>query len=341
MTSDKRVLIVFNSTGPTKIDQDYAEELKTKDWETEADVIAALKTLGYEYALLGIFDNIDLITQKIREFRPDIIFNLVERFQGDSAYDRDVASYLDLQGIPFTGCGPTGLTICKNKGLSKKILSYHRIRIPKFEVLHKNHPIRIPKHIKFPIFIKPLKEEASLGIAQASFVEDETQFRDRVTFIHENMGQDAIAEEYIEGRELYVSILGNKRLQAFPIREIKFSQIPDEEPKFASYKAKWDESYRKRWGIRNQFCGPLPQGITEKIHKICKKIYRLLFIRGYARMDLRLTPAGEIVFIEANPNPILSKWEDFAESATKGGIPFPKLIDRILSLSQAGPEAEP
>jgi len=335
MRKKEKVLIVFNATGPTTIDQDYTDQLKTKDWETEANVIKALKNLKVPYDLLGIFDNTEIITEKIRQFHPDIIFNLVERFRGDTGLDRDIASFFELTGIPFTGCGPTGLTFCKNKGISKKILSFHRIRVPEFIILQRNHKVRRPNRLSFPIFIKPLKEEASFGIAQASFVENDDQFCERVKFIHESMDQDAIAEEYIEGRELYVSVLGGQRLQVFPIRELVFSQVPEDEPKIATYKAKWNEEYRKRWGIRNQFAGPLPAGVPEKIGKICKKIYRLLGIRGYTRMDLRLTPKGEIVFIEANPNPILSEEEDFAESAGKAGVPYPKLIQKILNLAKA------
>jgi len=333
----KKILVVFNTTVPRPPDFDYTEKLKEKDWETEKDVISALKSLGHDYALLGVYDDIDLISDKIKEYKPDGVFNLVERFKGDTSYDRDVASYLDLQGVPFTGCGPTGLTLSKNKGLSKKILSFHRIRVPRFEVFQKNKKIAPPKKLRYPLFIKPLKEEASFGIAQASHVETEEQFMQRVQFIHENMGQDAIVEEYIEGRELYVSIMGNGRLQVFPVRELKFTQVPDEEPKFASYRAKWDTNYRKKWGIRNQFPGTLPHGVVEKIEKMCKKIYRLLSLNGYARLDLRLTAEGEVVFIEANPNPILSRWEDFAESGVKSGLTYPKLIEKILGLAKAGP----
>ncbi|MDP3921017.1 MAG: ATP-grasp domain-containing protein [Candidatus Omnitrophota bacterium] len=331
----ERVLVVCNSTGPTKIDQDFSKELRTEDWETENDVLKALRTLGHDCDLLGVFDSTDVITEKIRRYCPNIIFNLVERFKGEAAYDRDIASFFELLGVPFTGSGTTGLTLSKNKGISKKILSYHKIRVPAFVILHHGKPVHRPSRLHFPIFIKPLSEEASLGISQASFVENDDQFIERVRFIHETMGQDAIAEEYIDGRELYVSVLGNKQLRVFPIREMKFSQVPEDEPKFASYKAKWDKAYRKRWGIRNQFAGGLTEGTEEKIKKLCRKIYRLLCIRGYARFDLRLTSEDEIVFIEANPNPILSECEDFAVSARKGGVPYPQMIQKILNLSVA------
>jgi D-alanine-D-alanine ligase len=155
-----------------------------------------------------------------------------------------------------------------------------------------------------------------------------------VAFIHEKFKQDAIVEEYIHGRELYVSVLGNDRLQVFPIREMLFQEVPPDEPRFASFKAKWDEEYRKRWGIRNCFARDLDPALVKKIERICKRIYRLLGLTGYARIDLRLTDAGEIVFIEANPNPFLAADEDFAQSAAKAGLAYPQLIEKILALAK-------
>ena len=235
-----------------------------------------------------------------------------------------------MQGVPFTGCGATGLVLCKHKGISKKILSYHRIHTPSFVVIPRGQRITRPRKLKFPLLVKPVKEEASLGIAQASFVGNDDHFRERVTFIHDKYDGDVIAEEYIEGRELYVSVMGNSRLSVFPIRELVFREVPPDEPKIATYRAKWDEEYRKRWGLDNQFAEGLDATIVRQIERICKRIYRLLTIDGYARIDLRLTAANEIYFIEANPNPILASDEDFALSAGKAGLPYPELIDKIL-----------
>jgi D-alanine-D-alanine ligase len=177
-----------------------------------------------------------------------------------------------------------------------------------------------------------LKEEASLGISQASFVETDEQFKERVQFIHEKFDSDAIAEEYIEGRELYVSTLGNHRLQVLPIRELIFKEVPPDEPKIATYRAKWDEEYRKRWGLQNQFAEALDPALVKSIEQTCKRIYHLLTIDGYARVDLRVTANNEVYFIEANPNPILAADEDFAQSALKANLSYPQLIDRIVRL---------
>jgi len=327
-----KVLALFDALAPTTLDQDLGEYLKSEDRKTEANVIAALSRLGHTTEHLAIFDNLDLLRQKLQRFDPDVIFNLADQFNNNRAFDQNIVSFLEMHGLPFTGCGSTGLTLCKNKAISKKILGYHRIHVPNFVTVARGKRITRPKHLRFPILIKPLKEEASLGISQASFVENDDQFKERVQFIHEKYDNDVIAEEYIDGRELYVAILGNHRLDTFPIRELVFKEVPPDEPKIATYKAKWDEEYRKRWGLKNQFAQNLDPAVVREIQQTCKRIYHLLTIDGYARIDLRLTSDNKVYFIEANPNPILAEEEDFAQSAGKAGMAYPQLIDRILRL---------
>ena len=332
MKKKLKILALFDAIAPTTIDQDLSAELKTEDWKTEANVLKALGDLGHTAEHLAIFDDLDLLRQKLLSFGPDLIFNLADQFKNNRAFDQNIVSFLEMQGLPFTGCGPTGLTLCKHKGISKKVLSYHRIHTPDFVTIARGKRIARPRRLKFPILVKPLKEEASYGISQASFVEADEQFKERVQFIHEKYDNDAIAEEYIEGRELYVSILGNDRLQVFPIRELVFKEVPPDEPKIATYKAKWDEEYRKRWGLQNRFAEGIDPAVAARIEQICKRIYRLLTIDGYARLDLRLTSNNEVYFIEANPNPILAEDEDFAQAALKASLPYPQLIDRIVRL---------
>jgi D-alanine-D-alanine ligase len=325
-----KVLALFDAVAPTTVDQDLSAELKTTDWKTEANVLGALASLGHTTEHLAIFDDLDLLRQKLQSFEPDVIFNLADQFKNNRAFDQNIVSFLEMQGVPFTGCGSTGLTLCKHKGISKKILSYHRIHVPNFVTIARGKRIARPTRLKFPILVKPLKEEASIGISQASFVETDEQFKERVQFIHEKIDSDAIAEEYIEGREFYVSTLGNLRLQVFPIRELVFREVPPDEPKIATYRAKWDEEYRKRWGLQNQFAEGLDPARVGRIEQICKRIYRLLTIDGYARIDLRVTANNDVYFIEANPNPILAEDEDFAQSALNANVPYPQLIERIL-----------
>jgi D-alanine-D-alanine ligase len=325
-----KVLALFDAVAPTTVDQDLSAELKTDDWKTEAHVLEALQQLGHTVEHLAIFDDLHLLRQKLESFSPDVIFNLADQFKNNRAFDQNIVSFLEMQGIPFTGCGSTGLTLCKHKGISKKILSYHRIHVPNFVTIARGKRIARPPRLKFPILVKPLKEEASIGISQASFVETDEQFKERVQFIHEKIDCDAIAEEYIEGREFYVSTMGNLRLKVFPIRELVFKEVPPDEPKIATYRAKWDEEYRKKWGLQNQFPEGLEAPLVSSIEQICKRIYRLLTIDGYARIDLRVTADNKVFFIEANPNPILAQDEDFALSALKAGLAYPQLIERIL-----------
>jgi D-alanine-D-alanine ligase len=327
-----KVLALFDAIRPTTIDQDLSKEMKTEDWKTEKHVLAALSALGYPTEHLAIFDDLDLLRQKLETFSPDVLFNLVDQFKNNRGFDQNIVSFLEMQGLPFTGCGATGLVLCKHKGISKKILGYHRIHVPNFVVIPRGQRIARPRQLKFPILVKPVKEEASYGISQASFVETDEQFRERGAFIHEKHDADVIAEEYIVGRELYVGLMGNRRLSVFPIRELIFREVPPDEPKIATYRAKWDEAYRKRWGLENQFAEGLDPALVANIEQTCKRIYRLLTIDGYARIDLRLTADNEVYFIEANPNPILAEDEDFAQSAGKAGLPYPQLIDRIIRL---------
>jgi D-alanine-D-alanine ligase len=342
-----KVLVVCDGARPTKIDEDLSQELKTEDWKTEANVMGALGELGYTAEQLAIFDDVDLVRQKLESFPADVLFNLVEQFKNNPGFDQNIVSLLELQGVPFTGCGATGLTLCKDKGISKNIVGYHGIRVPNFVVVPRGQriPARLKlavipsgveeprdKHLRFPILVKPVRDEASYGISQASFVQNEEQLRERIAFIHEKRNTDAIAEEYIEGRELYVSVMGNTRLTVFPIRELVFREVPPNEPKIATFKAKWDEEYRKRWGLQNQFADDLDPACVSEIEDTCKRIYRLLTIDGYARIDLRLTPDNQIYFIEANPNPHLAADEDFALSATKADLAYPRLIERIVRL---------
>jgi D-alanine-D-alanine ligase len=327
-----KILALFDAIAPTSLDQDLSAELKTDDWKTEANVLAALDKLGHTTQHLAIFDDLDLLRQKLQSFQPDVIFNLADQFKNNRAFDQNIVSFLEMQGVPFTGCGSTGLTLCKHKGISKKILGYHRIHVPEFVTIARGKRIARPSRLRFPILVKPLKEEASIGISQASLVENDDQFKERVQFIHEKYDHDVIAEEYIEGRELYVSTMGNHRLQVFSIRELLFKEVPPDEPKIATYRAKWDEEYRKRWGLQNQFAEGLDPALATDIQERCKRIYHLLTIDGYARLDLRVTANHEVYFIEANPNPILAEDEDFAQSAMKSGLTYPQLIDRIIRL---------
>jgi D-alanine-D-alanine ligase len=336
MKKKLQVLVLFDLRTPPPADLDFSEELKTEEKKTETHVIRALRKLGHEVRVLGVYDDPGMILDEIRSHPPDAVFNLTEEFNSRSAYERNVVALLQMLDVRYTGTGPTGLTLCKNKGMAKEILAYHRIQFPDFAIFPLGSAARRPKRLAFPLFIKPLKNEASYGISQDSFVENDQAFEDRIRFIHESMKQAALAEEYIEGRELYVSVIGNRHLQVLPIREVIFSKVPEDRPRFSTFKAKWDEAYRQKWGIENTFAKDLPDGMASRIARVCKKVYRALHMWGYGRIDLRLTPEGRILILEANPNPGLALDDEFAQSALKAAIPYEHLIRQIIRLAIRG-----
>jgi D-alanine-D-alanine ligase len=327
-----RILVLFDLSRPTEPDQTFsARALKEdEDKPTEADVLRCLKRLGHEVDTLAVYDNVTAIVDKLRAFEPHVVFNLSESFRHDRAHEPNLPALLELMKVRYTGATPEALMLCKDKALAKKILAYHRVRVARFVVSSRSRPLRKLVRFTFPAFVKPIGEESSDGIAQASFARDEAEALARANFIHERFGTDALVEEYIEGRELYLSVLGNRRPKVFPARELFFKEVPEDSPKFATFKAKWDEGYRKRWGIKNGPNGPLPDGAEEQLAKVARTVYRVLKIRGFGRVDVRLTPEGEIVVIEANPNPSLAQEDDFAQSAARAGIDYDALIQKIL-----------
>lgn len=314
--------------------EEYADYWNTPDWKAERDVRNTLIKLGHEVIPLGIHDDIEPFIKIVKEQKPDLVFNMSEAFSGKRNFEPNLTALMELVGVPFTGAGPMSLQICKDKGLTKSILGYHEISTPKFLVAKKSRPFPLSalRKFPFPAFIKPLQLESSEGIAQMSYATNEKEALARVRYIHDKLGVDAIVEEFIDGREVYVSILGNDKLSVFPTRELFFKQIPDNEPKFATYKSKWDHEYRKKWGIDSGWVDELSEPMQKKLNDVCKKIYRLLNIQGFGRIDLRIR-GEEIYFIEANPNPSIAKKEDYALSANKAGVEYDELISRIVSLS--------
>jgi D-alanine-D-alanine ligase len=327
-----RVLMVFDLPYAVGPDHDYAEEFADPDGSyTENDVYQALLESGYEVRRLSLYDDARLLFDAVRDFKPDVIFNLCEMFHNVTQWDKNIAALIELFDIPYTGATSTSLFLCNDKGLCKKILRFHRVRVPRFHTYYRGHKVWLPKTLKLPCIVKPLTEEASRGISQASIVDDEKGLLARVQMIHERMNLDAIAEEYIEGRELYVSVIGDRALRILPPREMTFGGMAEDEPRIATYKAKWDDAYRSRWGIANDFAKPLDPDVEARIHDVCKRAYRALNIRSYARFDLRVTPSGQVYVIEPNVNPCIAKDDELAQSASKVGISYPGLIRKVVN----------
>jgi D-alanine-D-alanine ligase len=326
-----KILILFDIARRADPEETFAERaLKEEDKPTELDVLKCLKRLGHEVETLAVFDNVAAIVEKLTTYAPDVVFNLTESFYHDRSHEPNIPALLELMKVRYTGSGPEALLLCKDKALAKKVLTYHRVRLPRFVVSHKARPLRRLRRFTFPAFVKPVSEESSDGISQASLVKGEEEAIERARFIHQKFNCDALIEEYVDGRELYLSVLGNNRLTVFPPREIFFGQVPDDSPKFATFHAKWNDAYRKKWGIKNAAAAPLPDGVLENLTRLARRIYRLLKIRGFGRIDVRITASGEVFVIEANPNPSLAHDEDFAQAADAAGTGYDALIQQIL-----------
>jgi D-alanine-D-alanine ligase len=336
-----RVMMLVHSTLVPPDDLKGKDDPRMEKYRTEYDVKTALVALGHDVQVIGVYDDLSSIRKTVEEWKPHIAFNLLEDFAGISAFDYYVVSFFELMRLPYTGCSPRGLLLARDKALSKKLLSFHHIDVPGFMVFPLGgKPKRAKLH--FPVIVKSLMEEGSVGIARASVVETEAELLERVALIHERTQGDAIAEEYIDGRELYVTVLGNHKLDILPIRELVFGEVAPGEPRVATYRVKWNENYRKRWGIGYQFARPLLNGLEEKIGRLCKRVYRALDMNGYARVDLRLTPENDIYVLEANPNPGIARDEDTTLSAIKAGMTYEDFIQRLLGfgLARRSPNAE-
>ena len=307
-------------------------DLGTVEWKTEFDVTSTLVDMGHDLHVLGLKDDLGLIRQAVDQFKPHIAFNLMEAFHEVGAFDMNVVSYLELLRLSYTGCNPRGMVLSRDKALSKKLMAYHRIPVPEFAVFRRGLAIKRPRRLKFPVIVKSLTQEASIGISQASVVEDDTKLRERVQFVHESVATDAIAERFIEGRELYVGVIGNERLQVFPVWEMEFSKMPEGVHRIATDRVKWSVKYQDKHGIKTSAAKKLPNGMAEAIQRLARRVYRTLEMSGYARMDLRMDEDGKAYVLEANANPQLAFGEDFAESAERAGIPYEDLLQRILNV---------
>jgi len=333
MKKKLNVLLLMDSPYFVERGYGFKEEFKEFEWITEVNVYKALLDNGHNVRLLGLYNDIKILFDEVRENKPDVIFNLAEVFNQKSSLDKNVAWLLEMLDIPYTGASPTSLLICNNKALTKKILSFHRIKVPRFYAFYRHRRIWHPKRLILPVIVKPLCEEASRGISLASIVDSEEALIERVKFIHEKMSMDAIAEEYIEGRELYISLIGNQRIKVLPFREMRFGSFCEDEPRIATYKAKWDYDYRQKWGIKNVFAGRLSSDVEERIVEVCKRAYHVLNMQCYARFDVRIGPKNAIYILEANANPSLDPNDEIAQSAQKSGISYSALIQKILTLA--------
>ncbi len=325
-----KIAVVFDTPHPDWTDADYKKEVAAKVEEAEYDVARALVAKGHEVRMIGVHEELAPLLTQLAEFQPKLVFNGCEAFRGHARHEYAVAAVLEMHGYRHTGSPPTALLVARNKSLTKKILAHHGIRVPAFaEFRPGEKPVR-PSELRVPLIVKPLLEDASVGISQASVVEDDASLAERVKFIHEKFSQAAIVEELVEGRELYVGLVGNDPLQVLPIVEMTFGEPDTGEHRIATYKAKWDEEYRKRKRIRNVFAKGLSDAIAAKIADICTTAFHALWLEDYGRVDLRLTHDDEVYVLEVNPNPFIAYEHEMANAAEKAGMEYADFIQRIV-----------
>jgi D-alanine-D-alanine ligase len=322
-------------------DPEGFSEAESYVWKTEYDVLSTLRGSGHEVKMLGVQTELAPIRDEVENFKPDIVFNLLEEFHGETLYAQNVVSLLELLRVPYTGCNPRGQLLARGKDLSKKLLKYHRVPVPAFAVFPIGKKVRRPGRLKFPLIVKSLSEDASRGIAQASVVENDEKLIERVAFIHKRIKTAAIAEEYIDGREIYVGVLGNDRLQVLPVWELEFSKLADGNLPIATEKVKHDPDYQEKRGVLQGPAQNLSPTVVTRIRTLAKRICHTLELDGYCRIDFRLSKDDVPYFIEANPNPEISAREEFAQAALHAGMTYPELLNKIvaLGLRRAGEEA--
>lgn len=332
-----RVLVLMHPDYMPPDSTDGYSARQINEWKTEYDVVSTLRAAGHDVRPLGVQEEIKPLREEIETFKPHVIFTLLELFHNEPVYDQHIASFLELMKIPYTGCNPRGLILARGKDLSKTLVHSRRVAVPAFAVFPMNRKVKRPARLALPLIVKSLNEDGSIAISQASIVDTDEKLAERVVFIHERVGTAAIAEQFIDGRELYVGVLGNTRLRVLPVWELKFGTMGGQQ--IATEKVKHDVGYQERVGIVDGPAKNLAPELRARIQRTAKRIYRTLGLDGYARIDFRLAADGTLYFIEANPNPEIAKSQEFATAAKHDGLDYEDLLHRILALAKSRAKA--
>jgi len=338
-----RIAVVFDTPYPDWTSEDYWQQTEIEtadDHEAEAhveyQVAKALVDRGHTVTLLGAYKHPDEILDHLRQDRPDVVFNLAEGMAAQDRFDFILPAVLEMEGLPYTGAGPQALMVTRNKAMTKKILGHHGISVPRFIVVRIGEALpRAKGDLFFPAIVKPLRLDASEGISQASVVYDREQLESRVEFIHDKTRDAAIVEEYIDGRELYVTIVGNGRqARALPPVELVFSkELTRPEQRTATKNTKWDDEYCLSRGITLENARRMSQVAEANLKRTCKTAFRALWLRDYARLDIRLDAEGRAWVLEANANPYLGDNHEAASCAERAGIEYTAFIEKIAKLA--------
>jgi D-alanine-D-alanine ligase len=296
--------------------------------------VRALRKKKHKVSILAIHGDVKKLIAGLSRRKPDLVFNLLEMFGDNVGGNIPVVGLLELLGYRYTGCGPGDFYLGQDKVLAKKLLAFDGILYPKFAVFSTGRDFETGGNLKLPLFVKPVSMDASIGIGKSSLVRDATSLMQRVLAIHKECNDAALAEEFIDGREFYVGILGNMEPQALPPIEADFSALPEGAPKVADRSAKWEEGSAEFKGMKTKIA-ELPDELRARLQRVSLDAYRALRVRDYGRVDLRMTESGEVYVLEVNASPYLAKGEDFATAAAAAGIAYPDLVQRIVDLALA------
>ncbi len=311
----------------------YLEQENAREHDVVVDQVArALRRRGHKASVFGVHGDLRKLIGGLQRRKPDLVFNLMETFGETQLGAIGVAGLLDLLGIPYTGGGPGEFYLQEDKALAKKLLAYDKIPCPDFAVFSQDANFETGGNLRLPLFVKPLRMDASIGIDAKSLVRTSTELIERVRKIHHQVHDSALAEEYIEGREFYVGVLGNAAPQAFPPVEMDFSGLPDGKPHILDSKAKWDENSREFKGTK-VVLPELPDELRARLQKVAVDACRALRVRDYGRVDLRLTETGAIYVIEVNASCYLERSGEFAQAAAAAGLDYVSLVNRIAELA--------
>jgi D-alanine-D-alanine ligase len=311
----------------------YVEQENSKDYDLVVDqVVSALREHNHKVSVLGTNSNLRKLISGLRRLKPDLVFNLMEMFDDDVTGDVAAAGLLTLMKLRYTGSGPGELYLVQDKALAKKILAFEGIAFPRFAVFSREAELETGGNLRMPLFVKPLRMDSSIGIDRKALVTDTVALMKRVVAIHEKCDDAALAEEYIEGREFYVGILGNQQPLALPPIEVDFSGLPEGAVRVLDTKAKWEKQSAEYKGTKSVIAD-IPDELKAKLHKVSLDAYRALRVRDYGRVDLRLTDTGDIYVLEVNASCYLEQSSEFAMAAAAAGIEFPDLIQKIVDLA--------
>ena len=310
-----------------------SEDEGSKDYDPVVPQVArTLRRLGHRVSVLGVHGDVKRLIAGLSRRKPDLVFNLMEMF-GDNVFgDIPVTGLLELLGLRYTGSGPGELYLSQDKGLTKKLLAFEDILYPRYAIFSRQATFETGGNLRMPLFVKPLRSDASLGIGGKSLVHDAAALMERVAAINKELEDSALAEEYIDGREFYVGVLGNAQPKALAPIEVDFTGFPEGVPKVMDSKAKWDERSKEYKGTKS-VVATLPDELRARLQKVAVDAYRALRVKDYGRVDLRLTETGDIYVLEVNDSCYLEKASEFAMAAAASGMDYPRLIERIVNLA--------